>query len=129
MSNYGGQYEQKPNQQYGAAPGQYYQPTADDKTWAMLAHISPIVGLGFIGPLIVWLIYKDKSPFVADQAKEALNFSLAVLIAVLVLCATCIGIIVAPVVSIGALVYGIIAAMEANKGVWYRYPYTFRMIN
>jgi len=107
MSNYGGQYEQKPDQQYGAAPGQYYQPTADDKTWAMLAHISPIVGLGFIGPLIVWLIYKDKSPFVADQAKEALNFSLAVLITVLVLCATCIG----------------------NKGVWYRYPYTFRMIN
>lgn len=95
----------------------------------MLAHISPLVGLGFIGPLVVWLIYKDKSPFVADQAKEALNFSLAVLVAVLVLCATCIGVVVAPVVSIGAIVYGIIAAMESNKGVWYRYPYTIRMIS
>jgi uncharacterized protein len=128
MSNYGG-FDQGFGKESGAAPGQYYQPTADDKTWAMLAHISPLVGLGFIGPLVVWLIYKDKSPFVADQAKEALNFSLAVLVAVLVLCATCIGIIVAPVVSIGAIVYGIIAAMEASKGVWYRYPYTIRMIN
>ncbi len=127
MSNYG--FDPNAGKPFGAAPGQYYQPTSDDRTWAMLAHISPIVGLGFIGPLIVWLIYKDKSPFVADQAKEALNFSLAVLISVLILCATCIGVIVAPVVSIGALVYGIIAAMEANKGVWYRYPYTFRMIS
>ena len=127
MSNFGG-IDPNAGKQYGAAQGPYYEPTADDKTWAMLAHISPLVGLGFIGPLIVWLIYKDKSPFVADQAKEALNFSLAVLIAVLVLCATCIGIAVAPVVSIGAIVYGIIAAMEANKGVWYRYPYTIRMI-
>ena len=84
----------------------------------MLAHLSAIIGLGFIGPLVVWLMYKDKSPFVADQAKEALNFSLAVLVTVLILCATCVGIIVAPVVSIGALVYGIMAAMEANKGVW-----------
>lgn len=128
MSNYGS-FDQNYGKDGGAAPGQYYQPTPDDRTWAMLAHISPLVGLGFIGPLVVWLIYKDKSPFVADQAKEALNFSLAVLVAVLVLCATCIGVLVAPVVSIGAIVYGIIAAMESNKGVWYRYPYTIRMIS
>jgi uncharacterized Tic20 family protein len=122
MSNYGANYGDPKGQ------GQHYQPTPDDKTWAMLAHLSPLVGLGFLGPLIIWLIYKDKSPFVCDQAKEALNFSLAVLIAVLVLCATCIGIIVAPVVSIGAIVYGIMAAIDANKGTWYRYPYTIRMI-
>src|SRR5687768_939674 len=119
MSNYGG-FDPNAGQQYGAAQGQYYQPTADDRTWAMLAHLSPIIGLGFIGPLVVWLIYKDKSPFVADQAKEALNFSLALLIVVLICIATCIGIIVAPVIGIGALVYQIIAAIEANKGVWYR---------
>ena len=83
----------------------------------------------FLGPLIVWLIYKDKSPFVGDQAKEALNFSLALMIAILVCFATCIGVIVVPVIGIGALVYQIIAAMESNKGVWYRYPYTIRMIN
>ena len=126
MSNYG--FDPNAGKQFGDAQGQYYQPTPDDRTWAMLAHLSPIVGLGFIGPLVIWLIYKDKSPFVADQAKEALNFSLALLIAVLICIATCVGIIVTPVLGIGALVYQIIAAMEANKGVWYRYPYTIRMI-
>ena len=47
-------------------PYQQYQLTPDDRTWGMLAHISPIV-LGFIGPLIIWLVYKDKSPFISDQ--------------------------------------------------------------
>jgi len=67
MSNYG--FDPNAGKPFGDAQGQYYQPTPDDRTWAMLAHLSPLVGLGFIGPLVVWLIYKDKSPFVADQAK------------------------------------------------------------
>ena len=124
MSNYG--FDPNAGKQFGDAQGQYYQPTPDDRTWAMLAHISPIVGIGFIGPLVVWLIYKDKSPFVADQAKEALNFNLSVIIASLVLIPTCIG---PMIVGIGGLVYAIMAGIEANKGVWYRYQYIFRMIN
>jgi uncharacterized Tic20 family protein len=123
MSNYGFD----PNAQQPFNPmghGQYYQPTADDRTWGMLAHLSPIV-LGFIGPLVIWLIYKEKSPFVADQAKEALNFSLSVMIVGLLLIPTCIG---PTIVGIGGLVYGIMAGLEANKGVWYRYEYIFRMI-
>ncbi len=106
--------------------------TEEERTWGMLAHISPliagIVGLPFLGPLVVWMMYKDKSEFVTDQAKESLNFQLAVLIAVLVCTATCVGIIVLPVVIIGALIYEIIGGMEANKGVRYRYPYSIRMI-
>jgi uncharacterized Tic20 family protein len=127
MSNYGFDPNAGPQygQQYGASQGPYYQPTSDDRTWGMLAHISQLVGLGFIGPLVVWLMYKDKSPFVSDQAKEALNFNLCVLLMSLLLIPTCIG---PMILGIGALVYAIIAAMEANKGVWYRYPYIFRMI-
>jgi uncharacterized protein len=109
-------------------PGQGAAPTQEDRTWALLAHLSPIL-VGFIGPLVIWLIYKDKSPFVNDQAKEALNFQLAVMIAAFVCTATCIGAILLPVVVIGALVYSIIAGMEANKGIYYRYPYTIRMIS
>jgi uncharacterized protein len=130
MSNYG--FDPNAGKPAVDAQGQYYQPTADDKTWGMLAHLSALiagmVGFPFLGPLIVWLMYKDKSPFVADQAKEALNFNLAVLIAALVCVVTIVGICVLPVVGIGALIYQIIGAMEANKGVWYRYPYTIRMI-
>ena len=112
-----------------------YVPTADDRTWGMLAHLSGLIasllgGLTFLGPLIVMLIKKD-SPFVADQAKEALNFQLAVFVcgliaAVLVMCV--IGLVLLPIVAIGAVIYAIIAAVEANKGVYYRYPYTIRLI-
>jgi uncharacterized protein len=113
-------------------------PTADDRQWALLAHLSGLIasmlgGLSFLGPLIIWLVKKDQSAFVADQAKEALNFQIAVTIALLVSfaigAATCVGFLLVPVVAIGSLVFAIIAAMEANKGVAYRYPYTIRLIN
>jgi hypothetical protein len=113
------------------------EPTADERQWALLAHLSGLIasflgGMSFLGPLIVWLIKKDQSAFVADQAKEALNFQIAVTIALVVSfaigAATCVGFLLIPVVVIGSLVFAIIAAMEANKGVVYRYPYTIRLV-
>ncbi|MCU0876340.1 MAG: DUF4870 domain-containing protein [Pirellulaceae bacterium] len=113
------------------------EPTADERQWALLAHLSGLIasflgGMSFLGPLIVWLIKKDQSAFVADQAKEALNFQIAVTIALVVSfaigAATCVGFLLIPVVGIGSLVFAIIAAMEANKGVVYRYPYTIRLV-
>ena len=108
-------------------------PSEDERMWAMIAHLSFLAGslvggLTFIGPLVVWVMKKDESAFVADQAKEALNFQIAVLIASFVTAVTCLLIPLTIVIAIGGLVYGIIAALEANKGVWYRYPYTFRLI-
>ena len=107
-------------------------PTEDERTWGLIAHLSflagGVVGLPPIGPLVVWLIKRDESSFVGDQAKEALNFQIAVLIVTLVCAATCVLAPLAIVAAVGGLVYSIIAAMEANKGVLYRYPYTFRLI-
>jgi uncharacterized protein len=103
-------------------------PTEDERTWALVAHLSPIV-VGFIGPLVVWLIKTDESAFLNDQGKEALNFQIAVMIAALVCGATCVGAILIPFVGIGALIYAILGGIEANKGVLYRYPYTIRLIN
>jgi uncharacterized protein len=107
--------------------------TEEERTWGMLAHVSPfiagLVALPFLGPLVIWLIYKEKSDFVSDQAKESLNFQIAVLIAAVVCGVTCILSPLIVVVAIGAIIYQIIAAMEANKGVRYRYPYTIRIIN
>jgi uncharacterized Tic20 family protein len=65
---------------------------------------------------------------VADQAKEALNFQIAVLLASLVCGLTCILAILIPVILVANIVYSIMGAMEANKGVSYRYPYTLRLI-
>jgi uncharacterized Tic20 family protein len=105
--------------------------TEDDRTWGLLAHLSGLIasaiGFSFLGPLIVWLVKKD-SPFVEDQAKEALNFQIAVMIVAVILMVTIVGIILVPVVAIAALVYSIIGAVEANKGHYYRYPYTIRLI-
>ena len=71
-------------------------PSAEERQWAMFAHLSALVGgivtsgwaanLGFfIGPLVIWLMKKDTMPFVNDQAKEALNFAITVSIACLAL--------------------------------------------
>jgi uncharacterized Tic20 family protein len=112
-------------------------PTAEERQWALVAHLSGLVasalgGFGFLGPLVVWLVKKDQSVFVADQAKEALNFQIAVTIALLVsfgiAIVTCVGAILLPIVGIGSLVFSIVAAVEANKGVYYRYPYSIRLI-
>jgi uncharacterized protein len=109
-----------------------YIPTPDERTWGLLAHLSwlagSLVGLPFLGPLVVWLVKKDQSPFVSDQAKEALNFQIAVIIASLICGITCIGVVLIPVIVVAALVFTIMAAMEANKGVYYRYPYSIRLI-
>ena len=52
---------------------------SDERLWAMLAHLGGIV-LGFVAPLVVWLVYRERSAFLDDQGKEALNFQIAVTI-------------------------------------------------
>lgn len=109
----------------------------EEKTWGMLAHLSSFAGLvipfgNLLGPLIVWLVKKDTMPFVADQGKEALNFNITVALAAIVsgiLMLVLIGFLLIAVVAVGWLVLTIMACMEANKGVAYRYPFTLRLIN
>lgn len=107
--------------------------TNEEKMWGMFAHMSFlltfVIGVSCIAPLIIWMIKKDSSAFIEDQAKEALNFQLSSLIAILVCSVTCVGAVLLPVIVVGGVVYGIIGGMAANRGEIYRYPYTFRMIN
>jgi uncharacterized Tic20 family protein len=70
------------------------QLTSEERSWAMGAHLSALVavaGLPFghiIGPLVVYLIKGNESPFVAEHARASLNYqitiSLAALVAILV---------------------------------------------
>jgi len=104
-------------------------PNADEKTMGMLAHLLGI--LGFIGPLIVWLMKKDQSPFVNDQGKEALNFHLMMVIGFVIGFATmtfCIGFFILPAVWIVSVIFSILGAMKAKDGMAYRYPFTIRFI-
>ena len=104
----------------------------DDKTMGMIAHLSGIVA-GFIGPLVIWLINKDKTDkdWLIGQAKEALNFQITVVIAMIiaiVLMFVLIGMLLVPLIAIGNLVLCIMAGMKANSGEDYRYPFALRLI-
>ena len=55
--------------------------TQEEQTMGMLSHLLGIF-TGFLGPLIIWLIKKDESKYIDEQAKEALNFQIAALIVI-----------------------------------------------
>ena len=122
-------------------------PSAEEKQWALFAHLSALIGgivtghmFGwgcFAGPLIIWLIKKDTMPFVDDQAKEALNFNITFAILGFALIAVTfltffVGALLTIPLAIAAgiawLVLTIIAAVKANEGVAYRYPFALRLI-
>jgi len=122
-------------------------PSHEERQWALFAHLSALLGglltgafagLGcFIGPLVIWLVKKDTMPFVDDQAKEALNFNITLaIIGVLLLLLTLVtfgfgALLAIPIgilVGIAWLVFTIIAAVKANEGERYRYPFTLRLI-
>ncbi len=85
---------------------------------AMLAHLSMIF-LGFVGPLIFWLIGKDKSEFQKDQATEALNFSII---------GTLASIVTFGLAWIAMVIFAIVGGMAANRGEAYRYPINWRIV-
>jgi uncharacterized protein len=111
-------------------------PTQDERTWGMLAHLTTFSGLliplgSVLGPLIVWLVKREQSEFVADQGKEALNFNISVLLAGVVcgaLVLVFIGILLGVALFIFWLAMTIIAAIKASEGIRYRYPITLRLI-
>ena len=107
------------------------------RKWAMICHIIALVGLagngiGFLlGPLIVWLINKEDHPYIDQQGKEAVNFQLTSFLALFVsaiLCFVFIGFGLLIIVGIFMTIMPIIAAVKANDGVDYRYPFTIRFI-
>lgn len=118
--------------------------TNEEHTWAMLAHLSIFANLvtGFLGPLValvIYLIYKDRSRYVAYQSMQALVFQLVFwvgagiiavtlwLISSLLLVLLCLGCLVMPpalffsLVPIAALVYGVIAAIKCSQGEDFKY--------
>ncbi|MEO6064859.1 MAG: DUF4870 domain-containing protein [Lysobacterales bacterium] len=120
--------------------------SAEERNWAMAAHLASLVlalltswffGVGgAVGALAIWLIKRDDSVFVAEHAKEALNFNVTMaLIALLLIGLTLftlgLGLIVtvpaAIVIGIAWFVCTIIAAMRAKEGLPYRYPFALRL--
>ena len=107
-----------------------YLPTSDEKTMAILSHILALF-FSFIPPLIIYLLKKDESKFVAEHAKESLNFQITMFICYvisIVLMIILIGILLIWAILIADLVLIIIATVRASEGKLYRYPFSFRLV-
>jgi uncharacterized protein len=106
-------------------------PSNDDKNIATVTHLGGTV-FSFIPGLLVWALKKDDNAYIADQAKEALNFQITVLIAQFVagiLAMILIGFIFMGIIWLLNIVFCIIAAISSSKGETYRYPFCLRLIN
>jgi uncharacterized Tic20 family protein len=122
---------------YAAPPGEPYvpgrfgpRPGTDDTTLAMLSHLLGLL-VSWLGPLIIYLMKKDESPYVRDQSAEALNFQITMFIGYVVsgiLVIVFIGVLLLPVVWILSLIFHIQAAVATNRGENYRYPFAIRLI-
>jgi len=104
---------------------------AEDIQWGSLAHILGI--LGILPSLIIWLVFKDRGPFVNAEGKEALNFQITLLIAeialyVLGLLTFGLTFAIVPVVYVVRIIFSILGFLKAKDGLNYRYPFAIRFI-
>jgi len=102
-------------------------PTSDERTLAILCHVLTIF-FWIFPPLIIYLIKKDDSKFVAEHAKESLNFQITAAIIAIILCITIIGILLLWVLGILVLVLVIVATVKASESKLYKYPFALRLI-
>ena len=151
-----GQPQYGQGQQYGAGQPQYGAPgqpqyaaaapmsPVDEKNAGMWGHLSGLSTIvtggygGWIGPLIVYMIYKDRSAFAKQESKEALNFG--IFMTILTVGLLVVGTILS-IVGIGFLllalwwvpgllqvIFSIMGGIRVNNGGSYRYPFNWRMV-
>ncbi|HSP75273.1 MAG TPA: DUF4870 domain-containing protein [Cryobacterium sp.] len=116
-------------------PNAYQAPTpmnpADEKLWATLIHIGGIL-FGPLPALIGYIVLKDRGPFIRAHTATALNFQLTLLISYIVgwvLIIIIVGFLVLAAAWVLAIVFGIMAALAANRGAYYTYPLSIKFVN
>lgn len=111
-------------------------PSGDDKTLAVLAHLSPLIALvlsagwlSFLGPLLVWLIWRDRGELVRTASATSFNFNITIWIAIVVGWICAFTIILLPVAfvlwfvpGLLQLIFSILGAIRASRGEAFRYP-------
>jgi uncharacterized Tic20 family protein len=123
-------------------PGSTAQPGIDpqaERGWGTIAHVVPLVAmvlsagtLGFVGSLVVYLLYKDRGPFVRANAANSLNIQIMTAIALLVslpLMLLLIGFLTFPLAIVVAFVYHVVGAIKANNGEWWSPPLVPRFVS
>ncbi len=95
----------------------------DDKTLGMVMDILCLVGFPIIGPLIIWLMKKDQSPYLDAQGRELLNFQISYFIYAMIS-----AVLIAVLIGIASFIFTIIGLVKAADGKVYRFPLCIRML-
>ncbi|HUX00142.1 MAG: DUF4870 domain-containing protein [Phycisphaerae bacterium] len=101
----------------------------EDRKWAMVGHLAALAGLlpfvaavgSILGPLIVWLVKKDSSPFVAFHAKQSMFLQIFAVVAAGILVVPIVTIPLSILVCLGAMVYAIYGAIQVSGGKDFEY--------
>lgn len=104
---------------------------ADQRLWSTLTHVGGIL-FSWLAPLITYLVLKDRGAFVRAHTATALNFQLTLLIAYIVgyiLTIVFIGFLVLLAAWVLSIIFGIMAAIAANKGEFYTYPMAIKFVH
>ncbi|HPS55890.1 MAG TPA: DUF4870 domain-containing protein, partial [Sedimentisphaerales bacterium] len=96
-----------------------------------MAHLLGLIG--FVGPLVVWLLKKDEHKFINEQVKEILNYQISFMIYFFASCLLCIiririGFLIIPILMVLHIIFIIIASVKASEGKAYRYPIAIRFL-
>ena len=104
-----------------------------------VAHAIPLVAmvvsaglLGFVASLVLYLIYKDRGPFARENAANSLNIQITTGIVLLVsipLMLILVGFLTYGIAIVVAFVLHLIGALKANRGEWWRPPFTLRFVH
>ncbi|WP_141577471.1 DUF4870 domain-containing protein [Actinomadura sp. WMMA1423] len=160
---YPGAYGQPPGAPQGQPPGQHpagqYDPRygygppgvpfapqqnpGEETTWAIFAYVGNLL-IGFLPPLVIYLVKKNTSPFTRFHAAQSLNYQLTLLIHLVAVAALCVPPAIAleqpafliPLILpyleliVAGWTFLILGAVKAGKGQYYRFPtfFCFRMI-
>lgn len=134
----------EPTPQYSAPQPAAPLTPAEDKQWASFSHFGGVAVLfwaGWLPPLIIWLLFKDRGQLTNQEAKESLNFQITVTGALIInailgsiLSLVTFGIwyfiqlLIHAAIVIIAVVFSILAGVKVNGGGAYRYPFAIRLI-
>ncbi|GHT54668.1 hypothetical protein FACS189451_12350 [Bacteroidia bacterium] len=107
-----------------------------ENSYLALMHISQLcgyllVGLGFLAPLVLWMMNKDNNKRVDAQGKEIMNFIISMVIYSVisaVLCLLLVGFLLLGAIAVLQIACAVIAALRANNGEDYVYPLTIRFL-
>lgn len=102
----------------------------EEQGWGVATHLGGVF-VSWLVPLVVWLIFRERSPMIDDHGKEALNWQITLFIGYVIGYATMIiliGFIIVPLIFITALIFGILGAVAAYNRRPFRYPFNIRFI-